>query len=253
MTSVRHRALALLLAVAPAAALLTAAPAQAARSAALPTVKSVSTSKTSFVLSSKAGCSKVTFTAVLSAPMPTSGYLLSLVGIDLYAPGKSGDDTYAGTKLNRVGSSATYSGSLNFCGKYTPGAWRAEVYGAAVPNDADDESDIQQTNVVKVGISLKRPSTLSFNASPEPVKKGKKLTAAGTVKVDGKALSKATVQIYFKANGAKAYSLKGSATTNSKGAFTKKFTAAKTGTWKAVYAGNTTKNTAGATDAVKVK
>jgi hypothetical protein len=253
MTSVRHRVLAALLAVAPAAGLLTAAPAQAAPSAALPTVKSVSTSKTSFVLGSKAGCSKITFTAVLSATMPTANYLFSAVGVDLFAPGKSGDDSYSGTELKRVGSSTTYSGSLNFCGKYTPGAWRAEVYGAAVPNDADDESDIQITNVVKVGISLKRPSTLAFNASPEPVKKGKKLTAAGTLKVDGKALSKATVRIYFKATNAKTYALKGSTTTNSKGAFTKKFTATKSGTWKAVYAGNSTKNTVSTADAVKVK
>ncbi|MEU4242911.1 hypothetical protein [Actinoplanes sp. NPDC026619] len=254
MTSVRHRALAVLLAVAPAAGLLmAAAPAQAAPSTALPTVKSVSTSKTSFVLGSKAGCSKITFTAVLSATMPSTDYLFSAVGVDLFAPGASGDDSYDGTALKQVGTSATYSGSLNFCGKYTAGNWRAEVYGAAVPSDADDESDVQITNVVKVGISLKRPSTLSFNASPEPVKKGKKLTAAGTLKVDGKVLSKATVQIYFKATGAKTYSLKGSTTTSSKGAFTKKFTATKSGTWKAVYAGSSTKNTVSAADAVKVK
>jgi hypothetical protein len=94
---------------------------------------------------------------------------------------------------------------------------------------------------------------LAFNASPEPVKKGKKITAAGTLKIDGKALSGASVKIYFEATGAKTYALKGTAKTSSKGAYSKKFTATKSGTWKAVYAGSSTRNAASKSDAVKVK
>jgi hypothetical protein len=253
MTSVRSRALAVLLALAPGAVLLGGSPAQAASvSPNLPTVKSVTASKTSFVLSAKAACSKITFTAVLSAAMPTDGYDFSGVGVDLFAPGKSGDDSYDGIEFNQVGTTTSYRGALNFCGKYTPGAWHAEVYGAAVPSDATTDSDVEYTNVVKVGISLKRPSTLAFNASPEPVKKGKTITAAGTLKVDGKVLSSASVQIYFKATGAKTYTLKNTVKTNSKGAFSKKYTASKTGTWKATYAGSSTRNAVSTGDNVKV-
>jgi hypothetical protein len=252
MISVRPRVLAAVLALAPAAALLAGSPAQAA-AADLPTVTSVKASKTSFVLGAKAGCSKITFTAVLSAVMPTTGYTFSAVGVDLFEPGAAADDSFDGTAFTQVGTSTTYTGALSFCGKYTPGAWHAEVYGVAVPEDADDDTDVLTTNTVKVGISLKRPSTLTLNASPEPVTKGKKVTTAGVLKIDGKVLAKATVKIYFKASGATAYTLKGSATTSSKGAYTKKFTATKSGTWKVVYAGTSTKNTASAADAVKVK
>jgi hypothetical protein len=48
---------------------------------------------------------------------------------------------------------------------------------------------------------------------------GKKLTATGTLKIDGKVLSGAAVKIYFKADGASSYALKATATTNSKGAY----------------------------------
>jgi hypothetical protein len=254
MTSVRLRTLAALLALAPAAALLAGSPAQAApAAAALPTVKSVSASKTSFVLSAKAGCSNITFTAVLSAAMPTAGYDFSGVGVDLFAPGQSGDNSYDGIEFAHLGTGTSYRGTLKVCGKYTPGAWHAEVYGAAVPTGSTSDDDLQYTNSVRVGISLKRPSKLAFNASPEPVKKGKKITAAGTLKIDGKRLSHATVKIYFKATGATTYALKATVKTTSKGAFSKKFTATKTGIWKAVYAGSSTRNAASKGDAVKVK
>jgi hypothetical protein len=254
MTSVRLRALAVLLSAAPVAALLAGSPAQAApTTAAFPMVKSVSASKTTFVLSAKAGCSTITFTAVLSAPMPTVGYAASGVGVDLFAPGKSGDNSYDGIEFKRLGTSSSYRGALKFCGKYTAGAWHAEVYGLAIPPGAMDLSTATFTNKVRVGISLKRPAKLAFNASPEPVRKGHKITSAGTLKIDGKVLSGASVKIYFKATGARTYALKGTAKTSRKGAYSKKFTATKSGTWKAVYAGSSTRNAASKADAVKVK
>jgi len=191
-------------------------------------------------------------TATLSAVMPTDGYQFSGVGADLFAPGKSGDDTYDGIEFMQVGAAdnPVYRGSLGICGKYPPGAWHAEVYGAAVPTGAT--TDVT-TNQVRINISLKRPSKLTFNASPEPVKKGKKVTAAGTLKIDGKAYANLPVVIYFKASGSKTWTVKGTAKTTSKGAFSRKFVATKSGTWKAVYAGSTTRQAAGTADAVAVK
>lgn len=242
----RTRVLTALLALAPAAGLLVgASPAQAALDV---TVKSVSVSKNLFVLGSKAGCANLTITAVMSAPMPTEGHVFSGVGVDLRKPGGALVD---GVRFAQVGSTATYRGTVKICGKYTPGTYRADVYGAVA--DTDDHSDIEFTNKVTKTISLKRPSKLTLNAAPEPVVKGKKLTAKGTLKVDGKALAGLKVKIYFKPAGATAFVYKGVATTNAKGVYSKAFTATKTGTWKAVYAGGAARDTASASDAVKVK
>jgi len=254
MKSVRLRALAAAaLALASATGLLAAAaPAQAAATSTLPTLKSVTTNETSFVLPYNGTCKVIIMTATLSAVMPTDGYEFSGVGADLFAPGKSGDDTYDGIEFMQVGAAdnPVYRGSLGICGKYPPGAWHAEVYGAAVPTGAT--TDVT-TNQVRINISLKRPSKLTFNASPEPVKKGKKVTAAGTLKIDGKAYANLPVVIYFKASGSKTWTVKGTAKTTSKGAFSRKFVATKSGTWKAAYAGSTTRQAASKADAVAVK
>lgn len=252
VTAKRGKALASVLALLPAAALVAGSPAQAAT--AVPTIESVSVSKTSFVLSAKPGdCSDVTFRAVLSAPMPTEadGYY-SGVGVSLYAPGKTGADSYQGVEFGQVtAGSATYVGSLRVCGDYlAPGAGRAEFSGSAIPVGG---GATLRTNVVNVAMIVKRPSTVAFNASPEPVKKGKKITAAGTVKTDGRVLGGASVKIYFKKSGTTTYARKATLTTDSAGAFRTKFTASRSGTWKVVYAGSSTRQAVSRTDAVKVR
>jgi hypothetical protein len=253
VTSVPGKALASLLALAPAAALLAGSPAHAAAST-LPTIGSVSASMTSFVLSSKgADCRDVTFHAVLTAPMPdeAEGYYGG-VEVRLYAPGKTGANSYEGVGLAQTaGGSATYVGSLHVCGSYTaPGAGRAEFSGSAIPVAG---GTTLRTNVVNVVMSVKRPSTVAFNASPEPVKKGKKITAAGTLKTDGGALAHASVKIYFRKSGTTTYARKATLKTNSKGVFRTTFTAGKSGTWKVVYAGSSTRQAVSRADAVKVK
>jgi hypothetical protein len=251
VTSVQRRTLASVLALLPAAALLAASPAQAATS--LPTIESVSVSMTSFVLSAKGGdCRDVTFEAVLSAPMPTEvdGYY-SGVGVRLYAPGKTDANSYGGTEFAQAAAdSATYFGSSRICGDYmAPGTGRAEFYGTASPAGG---GATLETNKVEVAMSVKRPSTIAFNASPEPVKKGKTITAAGTVETDGSALAGAPVKIYFKKSGAETYALKATLTTDSAGAFRTTFTAGTSGTWKAAYAGSATRQPVSKTDAVEV-
>ncbi|BCJ43436.1 hypothetical protein GCM10010168_42540 [Actinoplanes ianthinogenes] len=247
MLSGRLRAFAAALALAPAAGLLIAStPAQAATDI---KVTSVSVSKSVVVLSSKAGCTgAVTFTAKLNKAMPATGYSFAGVGVDIYEPGNSSKPR-DGLAFKRVGSTNTYQGTVKLCGRYKAGKFTAKVYGALVPTSGDAEF----TNVITKAISLKRPSKVTLNAAPEPVVKGKKLTAAGVLKSDGKLLAKTSVKIYFKPAGKTTWAYKGTAVTNAKGAFSKKFTATRTGTWKVVYAGTGTRNTASATDAVKVK
>ncbi|GAA1590010.1 hypothetical protein [Actinoplanes couchii] len=214
MTSVRNRVFAALLALTPAAGLFAASPAQAAPLKI--TVKSVAVSKSTFVLGSKAG----------------SG------------------DIVKGKKFTQVGTTSTYKGSLNLCGKDTAGRWTADVYGVVVKTGS---TEFDSTNTVTKSIYLKRPSSLTLNAAPEPVVKGKKLTTKGVLKVNGKVLAGTTVKIYFQATGASTYTYKGAAKTNAKGVYTKAFTATKSGVWKAVYAGGSARNAASAVDAVKVK
>jgi hypothetical protein len=245
MTSVRTRFVAALIALAPAAGLLAAgSPAQAATSI---KVKSVSVSTSTVVIgSASTTCKSVTFKAKLNKAMPNNNSKVGLVGADLYGPGK---DLVGGTVFKRVGKTLTYKGKLEFCAGQTLGKYRAVVYGAIL---SENNGDIDLTNKVKKYISLKRPSKLTLDAAPEPIAKGEKLTATGTLTVDGKALAGAKVAVYFKAKGAKAYKLKVTTVTNAEGGYSKTFTAAKTGTWKVEYAGSGTRNKAAATDIVTV-
>lgn len=86
-----------------------------------------------------------------------------------------------------------------------------------------------------------RTAISSFNASPEPVRKGKTITVSGTLKRDTtawKVFSGQSVKIYFQAKGATTWTYEGSAKTSSTGHFSHGFKAAKDGTWRATYAGS---------------
>ncbi|MEU4621188.1 hypothetical protein AB0G04_14575 [Actinoplanes sp. NPDC023801] len=246
MIAVRNRALAALLAVAPAAALLAGSPAQAADPAIV--IKSASVSRDTVVLSSKAGCTNVTFTAVLSAPIPDGSPAPSGIRVDLEGPTPR-DDHLRGKDLTRVGSTTTYRATVPLCGSDHSGRYLAIVSGGVYTGPG------QATYIDPAffDISILRPSKLTLNASPEPVRKGQKITAKGVLKVNGKTYAKATVKVWFKATGATTWTYRGAATTNSKGYYSKRFTATRSGVWKAVYEGDWKRNAAVAGDAVKVR
>ncbi|MEW1612516.1 MULTISPECIES: HtaA domain-containing protein [unclassified Streptomyces] len=110
------------------------------------------------------------------------------------------------------------------------GTWRARYAGTADRAAAVSSSD-------QVDVKL-RTSISGFNASPEPVRKGRTITAKGTLRsLDDtwKSTSGQTVTILFKANGAGKWSKLATVRTNGKGLFTKGFTAKKDGTWKAEF------------------
>jgi hypothetical protein len=88
-----------------------------------------------------------------------------------------------------------------------------------------------------------RTRVTSFNASPEPVSKGKTITVGGNLQrytTAWKAHSGQSVKIYFAAKGATSWTYEATAKTSSTGHFSHTFTAAKDGTWRATYAGTTT-------------
>ncbi|GGN11159.1 hypothetical protein FHR83_003406 [Actinoplanes campanulatus] len=138
---------------------------------------------------------------------------------------------------------------MPICGKSAAGRYKITAYGMVQPM----REPAQYTNSINSFLYLKRPSKLTLNATPEPVVKGKKITARGVLTVDGKVVVGVPVKIYFRAYGAKSYTYKGAARTNAKGVYGTRFTAARSGVWKVVYAGGPARNPAAAVDAVKVR
>lgn len=112
----------------------------------------------------------------------------------------------------------------------TDGTWRARYAGTA-----DRAAAVSGTDFVDVKL---RTLIAGFNASPEPVRKGRTITAKGTLRsLDGnwRNTSGQSVNILFQAKGSKTWSRLATVRTNSKGVFTKGFTAKKDGTWKAEF------------------
>ena len=92
----------------------------------------------------------------------------------------------------------------------------------------------------------------AFNASPEPVVKGKSITIKGRLLADGQPL-KATVRVQFRPSGAKTYTTIKKSTTRSDGWLSTTVGAVRSGVWRAVYSGSVTISSATSrTDNVKV-
>jgi hypothetical protein len=96
-----------------------------------------------------------------------------------------------------------------------------------------------------------------FNASPEPVRKGGRVTVTGLLQrntTSWKAFTKRTARIYFRARGGTKWTYAGSATTDARGRFTFAGKAAKDGYWRATYAGDSADlSVTGASDYVDVR
>jgi hypothetical protein len=115
------------------------------------------------------------------------------------------------------------------------GYWRADTtqepgYDELPSTSSSDYVDVRY-----------RTRVTSFNASPEPVSKGKTITVSGGLQrytTAWKAYSGQNVKIYFQAKGATSWTYEGSAKTSSTGHFSHGFKAAKDGTWRVTYAGN---------------
>ncbi|GAA0236696.1 hypothetical protein GCM10009527_036550 [Actinomadura nitritigenes] len=83
----------------------------------------------------------------------------------------------------------------------------------------------------------------SFNAAPEPVRKGGTLTVSGRLyRLNDRATGYTsypgkTMRIYFRPKGAKTWTYMGSAKTAGDGRFRKGFKASRDGTWRAYFPG----------------
>ncbi len=149
----------------------------------------------------------------------------------------------------------TWEGDLPVCGTDPAGTYRTELYGAYVTGTGLDDPDLTfyRTNVVNGAYTVKRPASVTLNATPEPARKGATLTAKGVFSTDGKAAANTKVQIWFKADGSSAWTRKATVTTNAKGAYRATIKATASGTWKAVVPATGSRNEVVAYDAVTVR
>ncbi len=114
------------------------------------------------------------------------------------------------------------------------GYWRVQVERPGV----DELPSTSSADYVDVRY---RTAVADFNASPEPVTKGAKITVAGTLRrytTAWKAFSGQSVKIYFAADGTSTWTYEGAATSSTTGHFSHTFTAAKDGIWRVTYAGS---------------
>jgi hypothetical protein len=143
-------------------------------------------------------------------------------------------DNKTWTTKSRLAVGAT--GAFTFTSKAAQdGYWRAAVEDDGTYLPVTSGSDYVDT---KTWTRVR-----SFNASPEPVRKGRTITAAGYLDRYGSswtAFTGQSVKIYFQPKGSTTWTYEGKATTSRTGHFSHGFTAAKDGTWRAAYAGTTT-------------
>ncbi|MEW2620350.1 calcium-binding protein [Streptomyces sp. NPDC048106] len=133
------------------------------------------------------------------------------------------------------------------------GKWNVAVY--AVANDGDYiEKDVYKNRWVKRAASFS-----GFNASPEPVAKGKTITVAGTLNRASWTYLKyygygsQSVELQFKPATGSTYSTVKTIKSSSTGYLKTTVTASVDGTWRFHYAGNSTSSVADAYDAVDVR
>ena len=131
--------------------------------------------------------------------------------------------------------SGTWSARLWLDKSHSTGQWSVHVRA----EDADSnkvESLAAATFQVRYNVSL------SANAAPEPVKKGAYFTVSGRlsgVTSSGYEAAPAgiVIRIYFQAKGTKTWTYAGAAKTTSTGRYTRRFKAARDGSWQARYTG----------------
>jgi hypothetical protein len=129
---------------------------------------------------------------------------------------------------------ATITGSVRVPGA---GDWQARI-----PDTEDTQPSVSGIDHVEARYVSE---FTAFNAAPEPVRRGRKITITGRLGYIPPAgqqevlppLTKKKVGIYFRAKGTKKWVLMGTAMTGPKGGFSRNFTARRDGYWRAKFAG----------------
>jgi len=234
---------------------LTVAPLAASPAQADVSLVSVALTLNPLILDGDTDCGNwVTLTAKVYDP-EGDGDDVVFLDADVYTPSGTPYWYVSTSQSSRSGDYAYYRGYVYLCGLLnTPGRYtvrtRLRWWDEQVNSHTAQRSD---------AFSIMRPTSLTYDASPEPVRKNGTLTHKGVLKADPvglgpkKGLKGAVLKFYFKADGATGYTYKGKVTTGAGGKYSKKFKATNSGLWKVVYAGSATRQPQTKYDAVKVK
>jgi hypothetical protein len=218
-------------------------------------IAAITFSTTTVVLDGDAGCgNRTNVTIKIYDPQPSDDELWN-VSADVVQPGGDLVDFLAMNYSSRSGDYVYYTDSVFLCGFNKPGSYQVQAKASWWDDSVSDDRLAERTTK----FSVVRPTSLTYDATPEPVKKGAKLTQTGQLKFDPVGygakygVKGMTVKFYFKATGSSTWVYKGSAVTGTNGKYSKKITATKTGLWKAVYTGGSTHQSQTKYDTVKVK
>ncbi|MEV7401888.1 hypothetical protein AB0N93_16035 [Streptomyces sp. NPDC091267] len=125
-------------------------------------------------------------------------------------------------------------------GNEDAGTWRTAAEIAILAGGAHDIDDMN------IPLQVQRATRVTVNASPEPVVKGKTITLTGRVTRANwdthtyQGYAGRTVSLQFKADGASSYATVKKVTSSATGALRTTVKAAKSGTWRWTYYGNST-------------
>ncbi|MGI5166240.1 hypothetical protein ACQEU3_17960 [Spirillospora sp. CA-253888] len=170
----------------------------------------------------------VTITGTLKR---TGGDLIenAVLDVEFSANGKTGWKRLGQARSDRHGKA---TGSVS--NVQASGYWRLRYRG--------DEYDAPATGWADHVEVRDRTYIYNFNASPEPVRKGRTVTVKGDLhRMTGKPAGTMTgqkVSFYFLPKGAKKWTYLAGTTTDRKGHFSRGFKAVQDGTWRAYYAGS---------------
>jgi hypothetical protein len=239
------------LAVTAAALVVSPTPAQAASTA---WINTATVSPSTQAINGDSGCAdKVKISVNVYDPDKEfgSGDLTA----DVFDPSGSESDFVTFYQDSRSGNYFNAHGWFFYCAGFeNPGKYHAKIALDWYDDDLNAHESVRDRY-----FTIQRPTSLTYNASPEPVKKNSSLTNSGVLKFDPYSYgsmygaSGAKVSFYFKKNGTSTYVSKGSVTTGSGGKYSKKITATASGTWKAVYAGTSTRQAQTMYDGVSIK
>jgi hypothetical protein len=227
--------------------LLGATPAQAAVS-----VASLSLSPTTAIINGDAGCSyAITVTAKVYDPVADPDQVTDVYATAYDPSGYWVDNIY----LRYVSDSGDYlyfNRTLYLCGYDDPGSYKLVTEVNWQDATGADQPAITHTS----SFSVKRPTSLTYNASPEPAKKGSYLTHSGRLMFDPYApgsmygASGITLTIAFKQAGTASYLTKGTVVTGAGGYYSKKLQTWADGTWRITYPGTSARQSQVKTDYV---
>lgn len=214
----------------------------------------VTLSSSTAVLDGDAGCgNRITVAVRVKAPVGDTSTSYTTVSAEAVAPDGDTADVLLLLNKKRSGDYVTYTDAINICGFEDPGKYRLDVKVSYVQGNEFQEDQLNAWYYVK------RPTSLTYNATPEPAKAKSNLTHSGRLLFDTwrnggwYGPSGIPLTIAFQKTGTKTYVTKATIKTTKGGYYSAKIRTDADGTWRVTYPNNNTRQTVVKTDYVDTK